>query len=139
MDKRKKTADLLRVLGQRTPSVPASSLKQEPLARSPRPQSHRQGTPESSQSRAARSRPPARPPIRGKAIQFYLHEPDEKLIREFAVWLAPHRKRINDSLVVKTVLRAAKTGSELLAAYDAAVKVDGRTRRNRPESPKDAE
>ena len=69
------------------------------------------------------------PSVRGKAIQFYLHAPDEKLIREFAVWLAPHRKRINDSLVLKTVLRAAKTGPDLLAAYDAAVKVDGRTRR----------
>jgi ribosomal protein S4E len=46
-----------------------------------------------------------------------------------AVWLAPHRKRINDSLVIKAVLRSAKTGHELLAAYDAAVKVDGRTRK----------
>jgi hypothetical protein len=60
---------------------------------------------------------------RGKAIQFYLHEPDEKLIREFAVWLAPHRKRINDSLVVKAVLRAAKTGPDLLAAYDEGLAV----------------
>ncbi len=60
---------------------------------------------------------------RGKAIQFYLHEPDEKLIREFAVWLAPHRKRINDSLVVKAVLRAAKTGPDLLAAYDDGLAV----------------
>jgi hypothetical protein len=32
---------------------------------------------------------------------------------------------------MKTVLRAAKTGPELLAAYDAAVKVDGRTREKR--------
>lgn len=63
---------------------------------------------------------------RGKAIQFYLHTEDEKLIREFFVWLAPHRKRVNDSLVIKTVLRAAKTGPDFLAAYDKAVKVDGR-------------
>jgi hypothetical protein len=72
------------------------------------------------------------PAIRGKAIQFYLHSPDEKLIRDFAVWLAPHRKRINDSLVIKTVLRAAKTGPELLAAYDTAVKVDGRIAKKHP-------
>lgn len=58
-----------------------------------------------------------------KAIQFYLHEADEKLIREFAVWLAPHRRRINDSLVVKAVLRAAKTGPDLLAAYDEGLAV----------------
>jgi hypothetical protein len=69
--------------------------------------------------------------IRGRKIDFYLHAEDEKLIREFAVWLAPHRKRINDSLVVKAVLRAAKTGPGLLAAYDAAVSVDGRSRLNK--------
>jgi hypothetical protein len=63
-------------------------------------------------------------------VQFYLHAEDEKLIREFVVWLAPHRKRINDSLVIKSVLRAAKTGTELLAAYDAAVKIDGRSRKD---------
>jgi hypothetical protein len=60
---------------------------------------------------------------RGKAIQFYLHDADERLIREFAVWLAPHRKRINDSLVIKAVLRAAKTGPGLLAAYDEGLAV----------------
>ena len=70
-------------------------------------------------------------PIRGKAIQFYLHAEDEKIIRELAAWLAPHRKRINDSLVIKSALRAVKTGHEFLAAYDDAVQVDGRTRGNR--------
>jgi hypothetical protein len=46
---------------------------------------------------------------------------DEKLIRELAAWLAPHRKRINDTLIVRAVLRAAKTGPQLLAAYDEAL------------------
>jgi hypothetical protein len=59
----------------------------------------------------------------GKGIQFYLHESDENLIREFAVWLSPHRKRINDSLVIKAVLRAVKTGPGLLAGYDEGIAV----------------
>jgi hypothetical protein len=61
-----------------------------------------------------------------------LHDEDQKLIQELAVWLLSQRKRINSSLVVKTVLRAAKTGPELLAAYDEAVKIDGRLPRRAP-------
>ena len=118
MAKNNKAADLLKLLGRKAPtatpavkpSVPpvASSARAEPLtSRKERPQ-------------------PRSAPVKGshgKAIQFYLHEADEKLIREFAVWLAPHRKRINDSLVVKAVLRAAKTGPEFLAAYDDGLAV----------------
>jgi len=72
----------------------------------------------------------------GKAIQFYLHESDEKLIREFAVWLSPHRKRINDSLVIKAVLRTAKTGPGLLAGYDEgiALTIAHRTPKKRPQA-----
>ena len=124
--KHSKTADLLKVLGQKVPhasphvSRPASPAKAAPK---PSPTDIRKPREEHRVAKFA--------PIRGKAIQLYLHPQDEKLIREFAVWLAPHRKRINDSLVVKAVLRAAKTGPELLAAYDAALKVDGRIRNTR--------
>lgn len=126
MNARNKAADLLKVLGQKT--APATPAKAKPLTRE-----HRDQARDERSRSSGRLKPKTRSfgtvplPIRGKAIQFYLHAPDEKLIREFAVWLAPHRKRINDSLVIKTVLRAAKTGPEFLAAYDAAVKVDGRT------------
>jgi hypothetical protein len=64
----------------------------------------------------------------------WLHEEDQKLIQELAVWLLSQRKRINSSLVVKTVLRAAKTGPALLAAYDEAVKVDARLPRRMPDT-----
>jgi len=116
----KKAADLLKLLEQKAPTA-APVVK--PSAASPMP------PPSTRTSRAsARTKRPlerSAPPkgARGKAIQFYLHEADEKLIREFAVWLAPHRKRINDSLVVKAVLRAAKTGPDLLAAYDEGLAV----------------
>jgi hypothetical protein len=119
MAKTNKAADLLRLLGQRTPSsVPASKKSTTPAARVPVEKDRSAAKPKPSQARPA---PPRG--SRGKAIQFYLHDADEKLIREFAVWLAPHRKRINDSLVIKAVLRAAKTGPGLLAAYDEGLAI----------------
>jgi hypothetical protein len=132
MPKPSKAADLLRVLGgQKTPTdTPADKTVAAPEPTTPG-KAERQTAPPSPKKGVRPSHAPAsRPPkaIRGKAIQFYLHEGDEKLIREFAAWLAPHRKRINDSLVVKAVLRAAKTGPALLAAYDEAVAIDGRTK-----------
>ena len=118
MAKTNKAADLLKLLGQRAPT--ATPVVKPPVA--PVAPSTRAG-----HSAAKTKRPQERlvPPrgARGKAIQFYLHDADEKLIREFAVWLAPHRKRINDSLVVKAVLRAVKTGPDLLAAYDKGLAV----------------
>lgn len=116
MPKTNKATDLLKILGQRTPSsapkTPAPDLKAD--------------TPKDRQATKAKlPQPRSAPPrgSRGKAIQFYLHDSDEKIIRELAVWLAPHRKRINDSLVIKAVLRAAKTGPALLAAYDEGLAV----------------
>jgi len=129
MPKSSKAADLLKVLGQKTPSVepaPEAEVAQPTAAHG---RAGRRGPKKASGRPAARkaTAPPAR--TRGKPVQMYLHDEDQRLIRELAVWLAPHRKRINDSLIVKTALRAAKTGPELLAAYDDAVQVDGRTRR----------
>lgn len=119
MAKSNKAADLLKLLGQRTPSTP-------PAAKAPSPPPVKTDTPRERSSPKQNPEPTRpRPPqgSRGKAIQFYLHTSDEKIIRELAVWLAPHRKRINDSLVIKAVLRAAKTGPALLAAYDEGLAV----------------
>src|SRR5581483_12369489 len=122
MAKSNKAADLLKLLGQRTPSSPPKPPAQ-PDPKRENPKERQTTNPKPSQPRSA---PPRG--SRGKAIQFYLHDADEKLIREFAVWLAPHRKRINDSLVIKAVLRAAKTGPGLLTAYDDALSIDGRSK-----------
>jgi hypothetical protein len=129
MPKSSKAADLLKVLGQKTPSLetppkPAAATPTATQGRTPKRRARKTTGVPVVQDRAAA---PGR--TRGKPVQLYLHDEDQRLIRELAVWLAPHRKRINDSLIVKTALRAAKTGPELLAAYDDAVKVDGRTRR----------
>ena len=117
MAKNNKAFNLLKVLGQRTPST-------EPAAKPivvPSAPSKRDDRPTQAKRPSAKPAPPKGG--HGKAIQFYLHEADERLIREFAVWLSPHRKSINDSLIVKAVLRAAKTGPELLAGYDAGLAV----------------
>ena len=117
MAKTNKAADLLKLLGQRAPSSTPQAkptVPTQPKTRTPQSVSKaKQPGPQSAHERG----------VHGKAIQFYLHAADEKLIREFAVWLSPHRKRINDSLVIKTVLRAAKTGPALLAAYDEGLSV----------------
>jgi len=122
MPRNKKTDDLLRVLGQRVPSAPPV------LAKNPLPPHEPRREERVASKIGSLSRPPAPKGRRGKAVQFWLHTEDEKLIRELAVWLAPHRKRINDSLVVKAVLRAAKTGPGFLAAYDDALSTDGRSK-----------
>ena len=128
MAQNKKEQDLLKLLGRPAAAqAPATPPQQSTPEREPVSRSARKTAPKAT---TAPKKPPqsAQGIIRGRRIQFYLHDADEKLIRELAVWLAPHRKRINDSLVIKAVLRAAKTGPGLLAAYDDAVAIDGRSK-----------
>ena len=121
MTKYDKTADLLKVLGHTPSRVPLVGQVRTPETPTP--------------PAPANTQPIKRTPVasvhagsRGRAIHLYLHPEDEKLIRELSVWLSPHRKRINDSLVIKAVLRTARTGAPLLAGYDDALLVDGRFR-----------
>jgi hypothetical protein len=123
MARNSKAQDLLRVLGQKAPAPAPTAPKAAPrTAPERRPSLPRPARPGNAAPRG----------IRGKAIQLYLHPEDKKLIRELSVWLLAHRTRINDSLVIKSILRAAKTGPGLLAAYDDAVTVDGRLRARKP-------
>jgi len=62
----------------------------------------------------------------GRAVQFWMHDEDIKLVRELSAWLAGQGIRPSDSLVIRAVLRVAKTGSGLLEAYAQAAKLDGR-------------
>lgn len=125
MKRSSKTADLLKVLGAKLASSP------KPVAAKPRPVT-RAATPPLPKPRPQKRQPartavPAQKGfIRGKDVHIWLHDEDQRLIQELAVWLLSQRKRINSSLVLKTVLRAAKTGPDLLAAYDEAIKVDAR-------------
>jgi len=62
----------------------------------------------------------------GKAVTFWLHDEDRKLIRELAAWLAGQGLRPTDSMVIRSALRMAKTGADLLEAYREAAQLDGR-------------
>jgi hypothetical protein len=65
----------------------------------------------------------------GGPIQFWFHDEDRRLIRELAAWLAGQGLRPTDSMVVRSALRMAKTGSALLEAYHEEARLDGRLRR----------
>src|ERR1039458_7650799 len=122
MPKHNKTADLLKVLGGKVvsnakPPVPKAIPPSRPA---PKPR-HQKPAPRNTAPLAR-----GRAAVRGRDVHVWLHAEDQKLIQELAVWLLSQRKRINTSLVLKTVLRAAKTGPHLLAAYDEAIKVDAR-------------
>ena len=66
----------------------------------------------------------------GKPVQFWMHDEDRKLVRELSAWLAGQGLRPTDSMVIRAVLRLAKTGSGLIEAYWEAAKLDGRLKRD---------
>jgi len=91
--------------------------------------------PDSPNSGAQTSPPtpkPAKPGRVGRPVQFWMHDEDRRLLRELSAWLAGQGVRASDSLVIRTALRSAKTGSELLEAYREAAKLDGRLKTSEP-------
>jgi len=66
----------------------------------------------------------------GKPVQFWMHDDDRKLVRELSAWLAGQGLRPTDSMVIRAVLRLAKTGNGLIEAYWEAAKLDGRLKRD---------
>jgi hypothetical protein len=70
-------------------------------------------------------RPPRNPGECGFS-SIYLNEQDQRLLRDLSLWFAGQGLRINDTLVLRIALRAARPGSALLAAYEEAVKSDRR-------------
>jgi hypothetical protein len=55
---------------------------------------------------------------RGKAMNLYLHEPDEARIRELGGFIYQERGKVSDSQVVKAALIAADADNRLLKAFD---------------------
>ena len=68
----------------------------------------------------------AEAPAAGKFSSIYLNTEDQRILRELSVWFAGQGRKINDTLIIRAALRAARTGSDLLAAYDKAVRSDRR-------------
>jgi hypothetical protein len=71
----------------------------------------------------------------GKPVQFWLHDEDRRLVRELAAWLAGQGLRSTDSLIIRSALRTAKTGGELLEAYRQAAQLDGMLKQHKPNEP----
>ncbi len=100
---------------QRKATTPAPSAAPSPMQPDPPPPA----TPAASPGHKPKRRV-------GKAVQFWLHEEDRKLIRELSAWLAGQGIRPTDSMVVRAALRMSKTGSALVEAYRQASLLDGR-------------
>jgi hypothetical protein len=73
---------------------------------------------------------PASRSRQGKAVQFWLHDEDRKIVRELSAWLAGQGIRPSDSMVIRAALRLAQPGGALMGAYRQAAQLDGRLRRN---------
>ena len=89
--------------------------------------------PETPRKTARRAVAPAAPKGRvGKPVQFWLHDEDRQMVRELAAWLAGQGLRPTDSMVIRSALRTAKTGGDLLEAYRQAAQLDGRLKQHKP-------
>jgi hypothetical protein len=75
--------------------------------------------------------PPAPKSRVGKPVQFWLHDEDRQIVRELAAWLAGQGIRTTDTMVIRSALRMAKTGGELLDAARQASQLDGRLRQHK--------
>jgi hypothetical protein len=62
----------------------------------------------------------------GKPLQVWMHDEDRRILRELSAWLAGQGVRASDSLVIRTALRSAKIGDEMLKAFHESAKLDGR-------------
>jgi hypothetical protein len=73
---------------------------------------------------------PATESEQGTKALIYFRPEDRKLIRDLSAFLAGQGLRVNDSLVIKSVLRAVRPGDELIAAYHEAMKADRRRKKS---------
>jgi len=67
----------------------------------------------------------------GKFSSIYLNPEDQRILREFSVWFAGQGKKINDTLIIRAALRAAKPSRDFLAAYDQAALSDRRFKKTK--------
>ena len=72
------------------------------------------------------------PPASGRTekVTITLYPEDRQVIRELSAWFAGQGLPSNASLMIKTALKAARTGSELLAAYQEVRSRDKRVKKN---------
>ena len=91
------------------------------------PETEKQSRPAASKKAVPEKKPKSK---MGKPVQYWMHDEDTKLVRELSAWIAGQGIRPSDSMVIRAVLRFAKTGSGLVEAYWDAAKLDGRIKRD---------
>lgn len=79
-------------------------------------------------ARRAQPRQPVQSPQRTsrKTSQIYFHPEDKQRLRELSAWLASQGLRVNDSLVIRSALRAVQMDSRFVTACQDAAKLDRR-------------
>lgn len=115
-----RTESLLAAIQRKAPTnAAAAPLNPVPAVAEPAPEPRPKAPRPATESHAPASRA-------GKPAQFWLHDEDRRLVRELAAWLNGQGERVTDSLVIRAVLRVAKTGPEFLKAYRQLSQQDGR-------------
>jgi len=114
-----KTNNLLAAIRRKAPDSPAASMGSADEEGIAKPKAR---------SRASRRNPPpaGSKSSERKPIQFWFHEEDRRMIREFAAWVAGQGVRPSDSLILRAALHTAKTDQEFLEAYRQVSQLDGR-------------
>jgi len=127
MSKAKNNVNDLLAAIKRQPATPTPEETEAESVSAKRPEREEPVKRGTSQKPAAEKKPKSR---MGKPVQFWMHDEDRKLVRELSAWLAGQGIRPTDSMVIRAVLRLAKTGNGLLEAYWQAAKLDGRIKRD---------
>src|SRR5947209_7314943 len=99
--KSNKSADLLKLLGHKTPSMEVSEAASSTPSRSVVPKEKKRPATRAGRSTSkaeVHSPAPGSAPVRGRGVHMWLHPDDEKNIRVISSWLAAQRGRVNDSL-----------------------------------------
>lgn len=104
-------------------------IARAPLASTPRPTVARHGQAKGQQSSLKDSKKPESEKP-GKFSSIYLNADDLKLLREFRMWFAGQGvETINNTLIIRSALRAVRMDRELLTAYQEAAKLDRRLKK----------
>jgi hypothetical protein len=127
MSKAKNNVNDLLAAIKRQPTAPMPEKAETESAPAKRPEREEPIRRDTRKKLSAENKPKGR---MGKPNQFWMHDEDRQLIRELSAWLAGQGIRPTDSMVIRAVLRLAKTGNGLLEAYWQAAKLDGRIKRD---------
>jgi hypothetical protein len=118
---------LLAAIQRKAPSAPAAA---PPVVDSVKPAAVVEVSPRRKAVRRAETLPASKSRV-GKPVQFWLHDEDRQIVRELAAWLAGQGIRTTDTMVIRSALRMAKTGGELLNAARQASQLDGRLKQHK--------